>query len=153
IMRSPPCRPSLVMGGSISFDSTLIDRGSCAAYLTVKEHISLCQMLGCPNVLAAQSHAPRTTGPPAKATGDVMRQITVIAGALAWRPTVAAADPQGIGSPPGVNPSNPQDLTYRSNPQDLTVPGGSNRQDLVRPSPTINGPRPFPDRREVTSVP
>ena len=36
------------------------------------------------------------------------------------------------GYPPGVNPSNPQDLTNRSNPQDLTVPGGSNPQDLVR---------------------
>ena len=36
------------------------------------------------------------------------------------------------GVPPGVNPSNPQDLTYRSNPQDLTLPGASNPQDLVR---------------------
>ena len=34
--------------------------------------------------------------------------------------------------PAGVNPSNSQDLTYRSNPQDLTVPGASNPQDLVR---------------------
>jgi hypothetical protein len=82
-----------------------------------------------------------------------MRQITVIAAALALVATVVAANAQGVGYPPGVNPSNPQDLTYRSNPQDLLVPGGNNRQDLVRPSPTINGPRPFPDRREVTSVP
>jgi hypothetical protein len=44
---------------------------------------------------------------------------------------------QGVGVPPGVNPSNSQDLTYRSNPQDLTVPGASNHQDLVRPSPGI----------------
>jgi hypothetical protein len=36
------------------------------------------------------------------------------------------------GYPPGVNPSNPQDLTNRSNPQDLTLPGASNPQDLVR---------------------
>jgi hypothetical protein len=36
------------------------------------------------------------------------------------------------GYPPGVNPSNPQDLTHRSNPQDLTLPGASNPQDLVR---------------------
>jgi hypothetical protein len=44
---------------------------------------------------------------------------------------------QGLGGyPPGVNPSNPQDLTNRSNPQDLTVPGASNPQDLVR-SPAL----------------
>ena len=44
---------------------------------------------------------------------------------------------QGLGGyAPGVNPSNPQDLTNRSNPQSLTVPGGSNPQDLVRsPAP------------------
>jgi hypothetical protein len=88
-----------------------------------------------------------------EATGDIMRRITVIGAGLALVAGVAAAGAQGIGYAPGVNPSNPQDLTYRSNPQDLTVPGGSNRQDLVRPSPTINGPRPFPDRREVTSIP
>jgi hypothetical protein len=40
------------------------------------------------------------------------------------------------GYPPGVNPSNPQDLTHRSNPQDLTLPGASNPQDLVR-SPSL----------------
>jgi hypothetical protein len=40
------------------------------------------------------------------------------------------------GYPPGVNPSNPQDLTNRGNPQSLTVPGASNPQDLVRsPAP------------------
>jgi hypothetical protein len=44
---------------------------------------------------------------------------------------------QGFGGyPPGVNPSNPQDLTNRSNPQDLTVPGAGNPQDLVR-SPAL----------------
>lgn len=37
-----------------------------------------------------------------------------------------------VGVPPGVNPSNTQDMTYRSNSQDLTVPGASNTQDLVR---------------------
>jgi hypothetical protein len=36
------------------------------------------------------------------------------------------------GFAPGVNPSNPQDLTNRSNPQDLTLPGAGNPQDLVR---------------------
>jgi hypothetical protein len=40
------------------------------------------------------------------------------------------------GFAPGVNPSNPQDLTNRSNPQDLTLPGASNPQDLVR-SPAL----------------
>jgi len=46
------------------------------------------------------------------------------------------------GYPPGVNPSNPQDLTNRSNPQSLTVPGGSNPQDLVRSpaSPQVISP-------------
>jgi hypothetical protein len=40
------------------------------------------------------------------------------------------------GYPPGVNPSNPQDLSNRGNPQSLTVPGASNPQDLVR-SPAL----------------
>jgi hypothetical protein len=44
---------------------------------------------------------------------------------------------QGLGGyAPGVNPSNPQDLTNRSNPQSLTLPGASNPQDLVR-SPVL----------------
>jgi hypothetical protein len=51
------------------------------------------------------------------------------------------------GYPPGVNPSNPQDLTNRSNPMSLTVPGGSNPQDLVRsPAPAqVVSPLPGPD--------
>jgi hypothetical protein len=73
----------------------------------------------------------------------------VIAASLAG---VVAAQAQGVGFPPGVNPSNPQDLTYRSNPQDLVVPGGSNRQDLVRPSPKINGPLPNLGQPGGTSV-
>jgi hypothetical protein len=40
--------------------------------------------------------------------------------------------PPAFGLAPGVNPSNLQDLTNRSNPQDLTRPGGSNPQDLKR---------------------
>jgi hypothetical protein len=44
---------------------------------------------------------------------------------------------QGAGGyAPGVNPSNPQDMTNRGNPQNLTLPGASNPQDLVRsPAP------------------
>jgi hypothetical protein len=42
------------------------------------------------------------------------------------------APPPAVGLPPGVNPSNSQDLTNRSNPQDLTRPGASNPQDLKR---------------------
>jgi len=37
-----------------------------------------------------------------------------------------------VGQAPGVNSSNPQDLTNRSNPQDLAKPGGGNPQDLKR---------------------
>ena len=54
---------------------------------------------------------------------------------------------QGVGGyAPGVNPSNPQDLTNRSNPQSLTVPGASNPQDLVRspPLPRALSPAPSP---------
>ena len=55
--------------------------------------------------------------------------IGVLSGSLALA--------QGIGGyAPGVNPSNPQDLTNRGNPMSLTVPGASNPQDLVR-SPSV----------------
>ena len=80
-----------------------------------------------------------------------MRRITVIGACLALVAGVVAADAQGIGYPPGVNPSNPQDMTHRSNPQDLLAPGGYNRQDLVRQPPGANVPT--LSRREVTSVP
>ena len=33
---------------------------------------------------------------------------------------------------PGMNPSNPQDLTNRGNMQNQTLPGASDRSDLVR---------------------
>src|SRR5262249_1140052 len=69
---------------------------------------------------------------PDEPTGDDMRSITMIGAALVLLAAVAPADAQGVGYGPGVNPSNPSDLRYRSNPQDLTAPGGSNRQDLVR---------------------
>jgi len=63
----------------------------------------------------------------------VMRRITVGGATLILLLAgLAVADAQGVGLAPGVNPSNPQDMTFRSNPQDLTVPGGSNRQDMVR---------------------
>jgi hypothetical protein len=79
-----------------------------------------------------------------------MRRITLGA-ALALVAGVVAANAQGIGYPPGVNPSNPQDMTHRSNPQDLLAPGGYNRQDLVRRPPGGNAP--VLARPEVTSVP
>jgi len=69
---------------------------------------------------------------PDEPTGDGMSRITVMGAVLVLLAAVVAADAQGIGYGPGVNPSNPSDLTHRSNPQDLTAPGGSNRQDLVR---------------------
>src|SRR5215470_14943973 len=71
------------------------------------------------------------------AIGDVMKRITMTGTILALAVGVAAADAQGVGYAPGVNPSNPQDLTYRSNPQDLLVPGASNPQDLVRRPPNV----------------
>jgi hypothetical protein len=80
-----------------------------------------------------------------------MRPITAISSALALVAGVVAADAQGIGYPPGVNPSNPQDMTHRSNPQDLLAPGGYNRQDLVR-QPSGGNARAL-TRPEVTSVP
>ena len=70
---------------------------------------------------------------------------------LALMAGVVAADAQGIGYAPGVNPSNPQDLTYRSNPQDLLAPGGNNPQDLVRRPPGANVP--LLTRPEVSSLP
>jgi hypothetical protein len=37
--------------------------------------------------------------------------------------------PGTVGQAPGVNPSNPQDLSNRSNPQDMTRPGANNPQN------------------------
>jgi hypothetical protein len=80
-----------------------------------------------------------------------MRRITVAGAGLVLLAGVVAANAQGIGYGPGVNPSNPQDLSRRSNPQDLTAPGGSNRQDLVRRPPGANAP--LVSRPNVTSAP
>jgi len=82
-----------------------------------------------------------------------MRRITVIGAGLALVAGVVTADAQGIGYAPGVNPSNPQDMTNRSNPQNLLAPGGYNSQDLVRQPPSVNGPTPSLGRREVNPVP
>ena len=54
---------------------------------------------------------------------------------------LAVAQGQGLG--PGFNPSNPQDMTNRSNPQTQTLPGASDRNDLARePAPTRTSPAP-----------
>src|SRR5438270_12738399 len=71
---------------------------------------------------------------------DAMKRIRVIGAGLILVAGVIAADAQGIGYAPGVNPSNPQDLTNRSNPQDLLVPGGNNPQDLSNRRPGVNVP-------------
>jgi hypothetical protein len=50
-------------------------------------------------------------------------------------PTFTPTNPSAgstTGQGPGVNPSNPQDLTGRNNPNDLTKPGGGNPQDQRR---------------------
>ena len=57
------------------------------------------------------------------------------------------------GYPPGVNPSNPQDLTNRGNPQDLTLPGASNPQDLVRSPALPKAISPAPARDLGTTPP
>jgi hypothetical protein len=68
-----------------------------------------------------------------KKTHATMKATTLYATIAIFLLSGGLALAQGLGGyPPGVNPSNPQDLTYRSNPQDLTVPGASNPQDLVR---------------------
>jgi hypothetical protein len=67
-----------------------------------------------------------------------MRRFTITGAGLILLAGIAAAHAQGIGAAPGVNPSNPQDMTYRSNPQNLSAPGGSNRQDLVRRPAGVN---------------
>jgi|SRR5712671_1244643 len=43
----------------------------------------------------------------------------------------APSDSTTVGRSPGTNPSDPQDLTNRSNPQDLTLPGANNPQDMT----------------------
>ena len=56
-----------------------------------------------------------------------MRRITMVGAVLVLFAGGVTANAQGIG--PGVNPSNPQDLSHRSNPQDMTAPGARNPQD------------------------
>jgi hypothetical protein len=45
----------------------------------------------------------------------------------------APSDRSTVGSGPGVNPSNPQDLNSRQNPQDLTTTTGRNPSDTMPP--------------------
>jgi hypothetical protein len=40
------------------------------------------------------------------------------------------------GYPPGVNPSNPNDVSHLGNRNDMTLPGASNPHDLVRFPPS-----------------
>jgi hypothetical protein len=63
------------------------------------------------------------------ATGPVGSGTT---GPTSPNPVPVPSEGATVGKAPGVNPSNAQDLTNRSNPQDLTKPGGSNPQDLKR---------------------
>ncbi|HEY6255424.1 MAG TPA: hypothetical protein VIY51_06475 [Xanthobacteraceae bacterium] len=56
------------------------------------------------------------------------------------------------GYPPGVNPSNPNDMTRRNNPNDMTLPGASNPQDLVR-SPSLPKPRSSAPNLQIASPP
>jgi hypothetical protein len=54
---------------------------------------------------------------------------------------LAVAQAQGLA--PGFNPSNPQDMTNRSNPQNQTLPGASDRNDMARePAPARTSPAP-----------
>ncbi len=65
-----------------------------------------------------------------------MKKIHAAMGVLAVMVLLSGGVAFAQGYAPGVNPSNPQDLTNRGNPQSLTVPGASNPQDLVR-SPAL----------------
>jgi hypothetical protein len=57
---------------------------------------------------------------------------------------------QGLGGyAPGVNPSNPNDVSLRANPNDLTLPGGSNPHDLVR---SRSAPRATSPSRNIAST-
>jgi hypothetical protein len=53
-------------------------------------------------------------------------------GSSATSPNPSLSPAPTVRLAPGVNRSNSQDLTNRSNPQDLIRPGGSNPQDLKR---------------------
>ena len=55
---------------------------------------------------------------------------------------LAAAQGQGLA--PGFNPSNPQDLSNRSNMQSQTLPGASDRNDLAR-EPALPRTSPAPN--------
>ena len=77
--------------------------------------------------------------------GDVMRRITMMGAVLVLFAGGVTANAQGRWT--GVNPSNPQDLSHRSNPQDMTAPGASNPQDMVRQPPAaassvVTSPKP-----------
>ena len=56
------------------------------------------------------------------------------------------------GYPPGVNPSNPNDVSHLGNRNDMTLPGAANPHDLVRfpPSSQVVSPS-LP--REIAPVP
>jgi hypothetical protein len=75
---------------------------------------------------------------------------TIYAAIVAFPLCGAIAVAQGY--PPGVNPSNPNDMTHRGNANDMTLPGAANPQDLVRsPSrPRVVSPG-LP--RDIPSVP
>jgi hypothetical protein len=50
---------------------------------------------------------------------------------------------QSQGPAPGMNPSNPQDMTNRGNMQSQTLPGASDRNDVARePAPARTSPAP-----------
>jgi hypothetical protein len=70
-----------------------------------------------------------------------MNRLYATAAILLLSGGLAVAQGQGLG--PGFNPSNPQDMTNRSNPQNQTLPGASDRNDLARePAPTRTSPAP-----------
>ena len=56
---------------------------------------------------------------------------------------------QGVGGyAPGVNPSNPNDMTLRANPNNMTLPGAGNPHDLVR---SRSAPKTIPPRRTIAN--
>jgi hypothetical protein len=78
----------------------------------------------------AQTVAPTPPGPLPQSKSGTWGSTGPSMTSPNWPAAPSPSDGATTGRGPGINPSNPQDQSGRSNPQDLTRPGGSNPQDL-----------------------